>query len=466
MWPALALAALLSAVPAPAADFPRGQIVDKVAVADTPSQSYALYLPSGYTPEKLWPVLYMLDARGNALVPLGRFQTAAERFGWILVSSYNSRSDTQDDPNSPAMTAMWNDAVKRFSIDGRRVYATGFSGGGRAAVAMAYDLPGRVAGVIDVGAGFPNSQPPTKKVPFLYFGTVGDRDMNYYEMRELEQKLESTKSPHRIVFFAGGHEWMSPDIAGEAVAWLELQAMKSGARMKDPDVIASLHAAARECAAALEVQGRKTEAFRAYSHTSEDFGGLADVTPDEAKARELGNLPEVQAALEDARRRDARDEATLRSVNTKLRNALSQPDPPLPARLAADLGIPDLRTKAASGSPEERLSADRILANLRAQTGFYLPEQMFQQRDTTRARALLLVRAEIDPDNPLVYYNVAAGAARTGDASRAIKDLETAVARGFRRFELIDEDTDFDPIRQDEAFKKWLASARPESGSP
>ena len=373
MWPALALAALLSAGPAPAAGFPRGQIVERVAVADTPSQSYALYLPSAYTPEKLWPVLYMLDARGNALVPLERFQAAAERYGWVLVSSYNSRSDTRDDPNSPAMTAMWNDAVKRFSIDGRRVYASGFSGGARAAVAMAYDLPGQIAGVVGAGAGFADSSAPVKKVPFVYFGTVGDRDMNYYEMRSLEEKLEAAKVPHRIVYFEGGHTWMSPELAGEAVAWMELQAMKSGVRAKDAGTIAALQSAARSRAAALEAEGRRTEAFLAYTHAVEDFRGLADVTADEAKARELGKLPEVQAALKDARKRDARDEATLRSVNTKLRNALAQSEPPLPARLAADLGIPELRKKAASGvsrgaalgrpHPREPARPDRLLSS-------------------------------------------------------------------------------------------------------
>jgi predicted esterase len=469
---AVALAALLRAgaeEPAPA-DFPRGQVVERVVVAGTTSQSYALYLPSSYTREKLWPVLYLLDARNNALVPIERFRAAAERFGWILVSSYNSRSDTRDDPNSAAMTAMWNDAVRRFSIDGRRVYATGFSGGARAAVDMAYALPGRITGVIGAGAGFADSQAPVTKVPFAYFGTVGDRDMNYYEMRSLEEKLEAAKAPHRIAYFEGGHQWMSAELAGEAVAWMELQAMKSGIRAKDPELIAALQAEARRRAAVLEAAGRPVEASRAYSQAAEDFRGLADVASvedNERKAEELFRRPEVKTALRDARRRDTRDEATLRSVNTKLRNALVQPDPPLPTLLAADLGIPALRKKAASAdTPEERLSAERILANLRAQTGFYLPEDMFVRRDTARGRALLLVRAEIDPDNPLVYYNVAAYSARSGDASRAIKDLEQAVAKGFTRFELIDDDTDFDPIRQDEAFRKWLADVRAGPAAP
>jgi predicted esterase len=464
-----ALAAVLVAVFAAAApeDFPKGQLVERVVVAGTPSQSYALYLPSAYTRDKLWPVLFMLDARSNALVPIERFRTAAERFGWILVSSYNSRSDTRDDPdpNSAAMTAMWNDAVRRFSIDGRRVYATGFSGGARAAVDMAYALPGRITGVIGAGAGFADSRAPVGKVPFLYFGTVGDRDMNYYELRSLEEKLEAAKAPHRIVYFDGGHQWMSPELAGESVAWMELQAMKSGARPKDPDRIAVLQAEARGRAAALEAAGNRVEAQRAYAHAAEDFRGLASVEEDERKAGELFRRPEVRTALKDARKRDARDEATLRSVNTKLRNALAQPDPPLPTLLTADLGIPALRRRAASDDPQERLSAERILANLRAQTGFYLPEDMFVRRDTARGRALLLVRAEIDPDNPLVYYNVAAYAARGGDASRAMRDLELAVGKGFRQFELIDTDSDFDPIRNDEEFQKWLAAARPAAAS-
>ena len=379
---ALLLAALLPTAPTgAAAEFPRGKVIERVVVDGTAAQSYALYLPSAYTPEKLWPVLYMLDARGRALFPLELFRPAAEEFGWILVSSYNSASDTKDDPNSAAMTAMWNDAVRRFSIDGRRVYVTGFSGGGRAAVGMAYALPGRIAGVIGAGAGFEDAQASIKSVPFAYFGTVGNRDMNYYEMRSLDEKLEKAKATHRIAYFEGPHVWMPPELARESVAWMELQAMKAGGRPKDPARIAALRAQARDRAAALESAGRRAEAWAAYAHVAEDFRGLADVDVDAKKAEELARIPEVRTNLQEARRRDARDEATLRAVNTKLRNALAQPDPPLPALLAAELGIPGLRKKAASDTPEERLSAERILANLRAATSFYLPQEMLDRRD-------------------------------------------------------------------------------------
>ncbi len=463
------LAALLAAAAAvaPAEDLPRGQVVEKVVATKAPTQSYALYLPSAYTPEKLWPVLYLLDPRGRALFPLELFRPAAEEFGWILVSSYNSASDTKEDLNAPAMTAIWNDAVGRFAIDGRRVHAAGFSGTGRAAVGMAYALPGRIAGVIEAGAGFEDSRASIKTVPFAYFGTVGDRDMNYYEMRSLEQKLEKAKALYRIAYFDGPHAWMPPELARESVAWMELQAMRAGTRPKDPGKIAALQSEARARAAALEAHGKLTDAWAARAHAAEDFRGLADaaaVEEDEKAADALARRPEVKTALKEARRRDARDEATLRTINTKLRNALAQPDPPQPTLLAAELGIPALRRKAAGDTPEERLAAERILANLRAATSFYLPQEMLDRRDSTRARALLGVAAEIDPDNPLVDYNLAAYAARAGDAARAITDLERAVAKGFQRFELIDEDSDFASVREDPAFRKWLAAARAAAG--
>lgn len=448
---------------------PRGQIVEKVVVEKTPSQSYALYLPSSYTPDRLWPILYVLDARGRALFPLELFRPAAEEFGWILVSSYTSASDTQDDPNSAAMTAMWNDAVRRFAIDGRRVYAAGFSGTGRAAVDMAYALPGRITGVISAGAGFPDAQAPVKAVPFPYYGTVGDRDMNFYEMRSLEEKLDAAKATYRIAYFDGPHQWMPPDLARDAVAWMELRAMKAGTRPKDDATIAALHGQARERAAKREAEGRFVEAAAAWSHAAEDFRGLAppaEVAADAEKAGALAKRPDVRSAVRDARRRDARDEAILRANNTKLRNALAQPEPFLPTILAAELGVPALRQRAASKDPEERLSAERILANLRAATSFYMPDEMMRRGDSTRARALLLVAAQIDPDNPLVDYNLAAYSARARNAPRAIEDLDRAAKKGFTQFDFVDGDPDFDAVRGDDAFRRWLAAARAAAPAP
>src|SRR3954447_26953738 len=58
---AIGATAAHAAAPSPApkpAELPRGQLVERVACAEHPEQTYALYLPQGYTRERKWPILY------------------------------------------------------------------------------------------------------------------------------------------------------------------------------------------------------------------------------------------------------------------------------------------------------------------------------------------------------------------------------------------------------------------------
>ena len=49
-----------------------------------PVQTYALYLPAGYTPEKRWPIVFVLDPRGRARTAADLFVPGAERFGYVV----------------------------------------------------------------------------------------------------------------------------------------------------------------------------------------------------------------------------------------------------------------------------------------------------------------------------------------------------------------------------------------------
>src|SRR5262245_59874682 len=115
MKPAVLLSALLAAAAAaqapppppapheapklPRLTFPKGKIVPKVACAGTPGQSYALYLPSGYTPDRPWPILYAFDARSDGPGVAEIFRAGAERYGYLIASSNTSESDTATHPN-------------------------------------------------------------------------------------------------------------------------------------------------------------------------------------------------------------------------------------------------------------------------------------------------------------------------------------------------------------------------------
>ena len=191
--------------------------------------------------------------------------------------------------------------------------------------------------------------------------------------------------------------------------------MKAGHAAGTTRIVASLQpATSRARARCARDGGTAPEAFRRYAHAAEDFRGLADVggvEEAEARAEALGRLPRGPDGARRTREEPRRARrATLRaSRHASSATRSPQPEPPLSGRRSRrELGIPALRKKAASGlargaslgraHPREPARAD-VLLSARADARTAGPD--------AGARLLLAVAAEIDPDNPLVYYNLA-----------------------------------------------------------
>src|SRR5262245_30176848 len=69
-----------------------GQILDDVQCTRDTEQHYSLYVPSTYTPERSWPVILAFDAGGRGGRAVERYQAAAEKYGYIVAGSNNSRN--------------------------------------------------------------------------------------------------------------------------------------------------------------------------------------------------------------------------------------------------------------------------------------------------------------------------------------------------------------------------------------
>lgn len=458
----LALSCLAALGVAPAAveePLPRGKVVEKIACLPDPTKSYALYLPSSYDPARRWPILYVLDPRGRAVSALERFREAAERAGWILASSYDTASDRQDDPNTPAVNALWGDTQARLSLDPKRAYFAGFSGTGRAAVSMAYGAPGRIAGVIDCGAGFPYTPKKTSS-PFPIFFAVGYTDFNYLEVRGLDETLDGLSFPHRVEPFEGAHEWIPASMTPEAISWLELATMRAGAMPKDQETVASFERAGLARAAAHESAGRLPEALREAQMLTADLEGLGSTESARALAARLSGDAAVQKALKSERKVEERERRDLRAIVERMRDVLGRAEPSSPSEAARDLGVPNLKTRAASPDRVESLSAKRLLAEIGVQTGYYLPERALERGDNTRALFLYGIAREAEPQNAILPVRIAAVQSMAGDTARARKSIEEAIALGFRRLELLETEEDFSALRKDPGFASWLEERR------
>src|SRR5215471_3999307 len=196
VWILCALAAGIAATAncreqqAPRETTSRGIVVQNVPCILDPTQSYALYLPSGYNDRVVWPILYCFDPGAQGAVPVEAFKDGAEKYGCIVVGSNNSRNGPMAIA-SAAINAVWKDTHVRFNVDDTRIYAAGFSGGARVAFQFGYALEGKIAGIIACGAGFPTNIVPTRSTPFVVFSTVGNADFNYPEMVQLTRTLDS-----------------------------------------------------------------------------------------------------------------------------------------------------------------------------------------------------------------------------------------------------------------------------------
>ncbi len=296
---------VLAAMAAFAGEIPSGRIVEEVPCAAEPSQTYALYVPSYYTPERSWPAILAFDPGARGRIPVERYQAAAEKFGYIVAGSRNSRNGAWA-VSLAAARAMAADISTRYRIDTGRLYTAGMSGGARVAMGVALGS-GRIAGVVASSAGYPDAK-ARKTVPFAVFGTAGNEDFNYQEMRRLDRELTS---PHRLAVFAGGHMWLSSELALEAVEWMELQAMKSGLKPRDQAQIDAMFAQ-RTAAAAAQEPG--PDSWQALKALVADFDGLKDISAPAARAAELGRSKPVRDALKKDREEEDREQREIDEI--------------------------------------------------------------------------------------------------------------------------------------------------------
>jgi dienelactone hydrolase len=351
MWKRV-IALLMATAASRAADLPTGQIVDSLECALDHAQHYALYLPSNYTPSRQWSVILAFDGGARGRVPVERYQQAAEKYGYIVAGSLNSRNGPWE-VSMKAAQAMTADVKARLSIDPKRVYTAGMSGGARVAMKIAIESK-QIAGVFASSAGFPDQFMP--RLPFPVFGSAGTDDFNHLEMYQLDRRMSSA---HRVLYFEGGHTWLPADLAMQAVEWMELQAMKSGLRPRDTALLDMWFAARVERIDALK---DNAGTLHTLIHLIADFEGLEDVGKFAERAARLLKQQDVRDALREEPKSEER-ELQVQGELFELRDRWSNGESfaKLKERVTGLLA----QSKAADDSEDRRI-ARRVLANFAA----------------------------------------------------------------------------------------------------
>jgi dienelactone hydrolase len=453
----LASAVHTAAYQSPESSIQPGKVTEKVVVQTVPDQSYAVFLPTAYSPERSWPTVFCFDPRARGRFAIERFVQAAEKHGYIVLCSNNSRNGLTGQAVAQIFTDFWDDAHARFSIDKNRTYAAGFSGGARLATTFASRCRGCLAGVIGAGAGFGVDIAPDEKTPFAYFGIVGVDDFNFGEMWELEKRLAQLRAPYRFENFGGGHEWAPQEKIEQAFAWLTLQAMKSGVAPKDEKFIEEQFNERVAAADQLLSGGHYVDAHRAFSSIVRDFLAFRDVKLAAVRLEQVSKTAELKkevGAEEDLYRRQLREAGEIRML------WMQQPNPEetgLP-RPQANVRLADWRKKKElTVDSRDRRLARRILSHLLIES-IESAQASLRSSNYTQALANFQLAKEVDPKNSNTAFEIARVYALNRQKKPALQSLEEAVSLGFKDVSRLKAEAAFSSLSDEPRYQKLLAA--------
>jgi hypothetical protein len=434
-----------------AAEFPIGTVNSHVTCLGDPKQSYALYLPSGFSSTRTWPIVYVFDpfARGEDATKI--VQSAAERFGYIVAASNNSKNGAFGG-SKEAAAAMWKDTHQRLPLDPNRQYFAGLSGGARVATSLALSCSGCAAGVVANAAGFPVSSTPSGNMKFAYFATVGNADFNYAELAQLRPQLDSSGARYLIRTFEGPHGWAPPDVWLEALNWMDLQAMAAGTLTRDPARIKATLDASMSRANGFEAKGDLLAAVREYEAIARNFNDVTDVTAAKARISELHKSKDFKKAQKrEAAELDEQErlEATPSTQMQKL------PSGELDATAFSELrnNIADLKRQAA-GRDRASLVTRRALSGLVVQA-YEAGQASLDQKNYSVALQYFDLAATGSTNPASAYYQSARVYAIKSDKKSMLSELKKCLAAGVHNASALDLD-EFQPYRDQPEFKAVL----------
>jgi pimeloyl-ACP methyl ester carboxylesterase len=434
----------------------KNQVIDTVRCQNTSQQSYTLYLPAQYDTKKNWPVILIFDPSARGRTGVSAFIEAGRKYGFILACSNNSRNGPMGD-NFTAAAAMLQDVEERFSVDQRRIYAAGFSGGSRFAMAFAVKEK-KISGIIGCGAGLPNDRNylPSGNSDFLYYGMAGTRDMNYLEMHDLSDFFSNqTKVTFYLRTFSGGHQWPGSDLITEAVEWLILQTMNRKIIPAGPTFLSYIENKTQNLINSRLSAGNQSDAIMYMKFAARDFRG----TPFSSRMTKLLTDSEKSSEYQTASRNWNKMAATEQESKDKYLNYLGEivnsgslPDSASTWWKNETRALIKLRDK---GTPENSQMASRVLNFI----SILCSEQgtsYYRNRFYSQAAFLFEICTLSDSENQNNYYNLARSLAGSEKSKESVDALSAAINHGFNSRKMVESDPVFGIIRDDVRYKALM----------
>lgn len=425
-----------------------GKVTDSVICKNQSNQSYVLFLPSYYSPDKKFPCIYFFDAHARGALPVKKYKDLAEKYGFVLIGSNMSKNGTQWQQTNDDFQILLHDTRARINIDTQRIYTSGFSGGSHVASSIAI-FDGGVAGVIGCAAGFPRVEQGIQH-KFDYFGMAGVYDFNLIDMEQLDAALQQNGFTHQLLSFNGKHEWPPLSDFHTALLWMQINAMKKKLQPKNDSLIALLKNDYEK-----RIAEAKTNADLVKMHDLLDgvvsaLDGLTDVSSYKKQlAEETGDalknalaLQALQQQMESARQQELAQAFTVHDEKWWSKK------------------IAELNNDAHVAKTQQQSQIYRRLVNFLGLVGYLNSDNALKHGDLGNAINYLTIFKMADPQNPDCAYLTAIYYVKKGNPELAISSLDEAASLGFSDFSQLITDPAFSSLQNDTRFKSTADKVR------
>jgi hypothetical protein len=410
-------------------------VVPDVTCSVDPSQSYALFLPSGYVDTVRMQVMVFLDPQGSGSTPLSKYESLARENGVILIGSNSCKNGMTFEQTTQVITNLVREAELRWNASG--VALAGFSGGAKAALYAAQDIQGLLT-VIFCGAALPFES--LRPLPPL-LGFSGTRDMNYYETANSMHGLGETPA-HVFVDWDGKHEWPSPATFQEAFDWCAFTAMRAGSVPRDDSRIDRYRKSMEHSIRSTSSDFRKASLA---NRAAVFLNGLTDVSG--------FRLIQQEASRTDSFRKEMQARQASYSLENDLKNQYLVN---LEGKDEAWWRLELRRLKSPAGDKTGR--SERLMGYISLVAYTYARDAVSTNRFAPAWKYLTVYKIA-DPENPEQPFLMACFFARQGDADKALLSLKEAFRLGFKDKARMESEPAFQSLRNTGAYKSLVGAS-------
>jgi hypothetical protein len=391
-------------------------------IADS-SHSYCMAIPYDFDSTESYPLIIALDPHGDGNLAVQSLIGGVTEFGFIIAGS-NVIRNGYENPEY-AFNILINDILSRYPVNKNRIYAAGFSGGGRYAQIFS-QISTNIKAIISMGSGFSlnPSQPLLNKVPMLFL--VGDEDFNYLEIMNSRQPLQLMGLKYYILEFHGKHEWPDHRIINEALLWFEFDdCRRDKSRGNDP-VIKTYQGKIRKNAEEFIAHQDLLSACKEYEKGIAFLTGLTNTKSLVNNMNHCKGLPEYKSASEKMNK-----SLILESrLQQGYISALNQKDTSWWRN-----EIRRLNQEINQTEDSFRLSTYRRVKNFASMAAYTLSNTALKANDLPRSKKITDIYQIIDPGNPDGYYFRALYCSKTDQSDMAGQLFKKAVDLGFKDFQ-------------------------------